>query len=534
MSTVQHRILDGKYRLVRQLVEGGMGSVWFAEHLSLHSPIAVKLIAKEIADTEEGLQRFLREARTAASIRSPHVVQILDYGVDLGTPYIVMELLDGESLAQRLERLGQLTPAEVERIIWQVSRAVGRAHDAGIVHRDLKPANIFIIDNDDEEVVKLLDFGIAKASADAFSTSIASNTRTGTFVGTPFYVSPEQAEGVKEIDHRSDIWSMGVIAYECLLGCVPFTGETFGSLVLSICSRPLPIPSKLGPVPAGFDAWFSTACARAPEERFPSARDAATELRTALEIGPLENAPIRRPPRRRPELDLARAAGASPHGASAEGAAAPASASLGSSASTPSVTTAVASSAAVTERTGSPGRTRALALAGVVAALVGVGVLLTRREPETTAPSSAAAAGASATSRASAASAEPAIAHVEPPPRAELPPVSAILAAPTLAPSSPLVAPLPQSSTQAPAAQLGASPRSRREARPKRDPGRVRRSDPVESPPPATARAAERSEVSAAPKAAPSSSASADPAPPTPAPTAPPPAARKRSVNLGF
>src|SRR5687767_6449144 len=124
-SSPAERVLDGKYRLIRKLEEGGMGSVWFAEHLSLRSPVAVKLIVQEVAATQEGLQRFLREARTAASLRSPHVVQILDYGVDLGTPYIVMELLNGESLAERLKRVKQLSAAATELVLRQVSRAVG-------------------------------------------------------------------------------------------------------------------------------------------------------------------------------------------------------------------------------------------------------------------------------------------------------------------------------------------------------------------------------------------------------------------------
>lgn len=291
-SLTDQRILDAKYRLIKKLDEGGMGSVWFAEHLSLHSPVAVKLIGKEVADTQEGLQRFLREARMAASLRSPHVVQILDYGVDLDTPYIVMELLDGESLAERLRRVGRLSSRETELVIRHVTRAVARAHDAGIVHRDLKPANIFIIENEDEEIVKLLDFGIAKASSDALSSSIASSTRTGAFLGTPFYVSPEQAEGVKGLDYRTDIWSMGVIAFECLLGRPPFTGDTFGSLVLSICTRPMPVPSELGPVLPGFDGWFARACAREPERRFQSAREAAAELRRLVEHAAPDEAPL--------------------------------------------------------------------------------------------------------------------------------------------------------------------------------------------------------------------------------------------------
>jgi hypothetical protein len=245
----------------------------------LRSPVAIKLIAREMAETDDGLQRFFREARTAAALRNPHVVQILDYGVEQSVPYIVMELLEGEPLSERLKRLGRLSLRETEYVLRHVSRALGRAHDAGIVHRDLKPANVFIVANEEDELIKLLDFGIAKARVDVLTASMANNTRTGVFLGTPFYMSPEQVEGSKSLDYRADIWSLGVLAYECLLGALPFSGDTFGSLVLSICSRPLPIPSKQGPVPVGFDAWFARACARDPGQRFSSAREAASELR---------------------------------------------------------------------------------------------------------------------------------------------------------------------------------------------------------------------------------------------------------------
>jgi serine/threonine protein kinase len=195
MSVAPNRILGDKYRLVRPLEKGGMGSVWLAEHLSLASPVAVKLIATEATLSKNRLERFLREAQTAAASRSPHVVQVLDYGVDEGTPYIVMELLEGESLADRLLRLGCLSPRQTETVVVHVSRAIGRAHESGIVHRDLKPANIFITRNEDEEVIKLFDFGIAKATMEGPGGGVAKQTRTGSFLGTPYYMSPEQLEG---------------------------------------------------------------------------------------------------------------------------------------------------------------------------------------------------------------------------------------------------------------------------------------------------------------------------------------------------
>src|SRR5262245_5037820 len=273
------QVLAGKYRLLHQLGKGGMGAVWLAQHLTLHSPVAIKLIDTSIANHPEALARFMREARAAAALRSPHVVQILDHGVDGGTPYIAMELLEGETLAARLRKVGRLSPEDTARILTHTARAVARAHEVGIVHRDLKPDNIYLIENEEEELAKVLDFGIAKSTVVGLGASAVADTRTGALMGTLHYMSPEQAEGVKSVDFRTDIWAMGVIAFECLLGRRPFEGETIGTLVLDLCSRPLPIPSQFGAVPAGFDAWFARVCARDPAARFASARDAAADLR---------------------------------------------------------------------------------------------------------------------------------------------------------------------------------------------------------------------------------------------------------------
>jgi|GEM_PF-1409739 len=285
MSIGQNTILGDKYRLIRLLDTGGKGSVWLAEHVSLGTALAIKSIAGEAALTEDGQQRFLGEARGLAALRSPHVVQVLDYGVEEGTPYVVMEFLDGESLADRLLRLGRLRPEDTGTVIRHVSRALARAHDVGIVHRDLKPTNIFITRNDDEELIKLLDFGIVKATTDAVGATLSKTTRTGTYLGTSSYMSPEQLQGNGRGDHRTDIWALGVIAFECLLGQPAFIGSGLGGLVLAICFDPLPVPSARGAVPAGFDAWFARACARNLDERFSNAREAAQEFRRLLEPG---------------------------------------------------------------------------------------------------------------------------------------------------------------------------------------------------------------------------------------------------------
>lgn len=272
---MQGMILAGRYRLLHQLGKGGMGSVWTAEHLALHSLVAVKLLDDQIAKNPDAVERFRREAQAAATLRSAHVVQVLDYGVDGTTPFLVMEMLKGEDLAARLQRSGRLEPSALLEIMQQVARAVGRAHEAGIVHRDLKPENVFLVDEGDHELVKVLDFGIAKSVAPGFAPSA---TRTGVTMGTPYYMSPEQAEGKREVDHRTDLWALGVIASECLTGIRPFDGQTFGELLLNICARPAPIPSTLAAVPRYFDAWFAKATARDPAGRFASVQELVSAL----------------------------------------------------------------------------------------------------------------------------------------------------------------------------------------------------------------------------------------------------------------
>jgi eukaryotic-like serine/threonine-protein kinase len=272
-------VLAGKYRLISLLGRGGMGSVWRAERMGWQAPVAIKLMNAMDVNDSPALARFQREARLAASLRSIHVVQVLDDGVDAATdvPFIVMELLDGESLAERLLRVRRLRPPVVAQVVTQIARALGRAHDAGLIHRDLKPDNILIVRNDDEELVKVLDFGIAKWMAGP--PGHAGGTLQGQMLGTPAYMSPEHFANSSHIDHRADLWSLGVIAYECMVGARPFQGETLVSLALSVCGGQFVPPSSLGEVPDGFDAWMTRALAQDPARRFPSARMMAEELR---------------------------------------------------------------------------------------------------------------------------------------------------------------------------------------------------------------------------------------------------------------
>jgi eukaryotic-like serine/threonine-protein kinase len=269
-------LILNRYRLESLLGRGGMGSVWRAEHLQLKSPVAVKLLDPSIANNEQVLGRFLREAQAAAALRSPHVVQIFDYGVEDGTAFIAMEMLHGQSLSERIVQQGKVAPEETFRFLQQVLRAIGKAHEAGIVHRDLKPDNIFIC-QDEPEFAKVLDFGVAKVKNADLGGSAGSKTQTGMMIGTPYYMSPEQTQA-KDIDARADLWAIGIIAYECITGTRPFTGDSFGELVIAINTKPVPLPSKQGPVPAGFDEWFVKATQRDRERRFHSAKEMADEL----------------------------------------------------------------------------------------------------------------------------------------------------------------------------------------------------------------------------------------------------------------
>ena len=275
---VARRIIADKYRLERALAAGGMGSVWSAWNTQLDVPVAIKFMAPAMASSHELVARFEREARAAAQIRSSHVVQIFEHGVDDGLPFIVMELLEGEDLGQRMRRVGRLPLADTARIVSAVCKALRRAHAIGIVHRDLKPANVFLArgDEDDEELVKVLDFGVVKSLAEAVDSGV---TKTGELIGTPNYMSPEQARSTKTVDHRSDLWSLGIIAYRALTATLPFPDEEGIERLMRICSEPVPPPSAYAAdIEPEVDAFFKKALAMDPEDRFQTAREMAEAL----------------------------------------------------------------------------------------------------------------------------------------------------------------------------------------------------------------------------------------------------------------
>jgi eukaryotic-like serine/threonine-protein kinase len=281
-------LVAGKYEVLRLIGRGGMGSVWEGRHTSLGTRVAIKFIDQEYADSKEAQSRFVTEARAAAKLESKHAIHIYDHGViDDGRPYMVMELLVGEPLDKRLDRLGRITLQETARILAQVCRALQRAHASGIIHRDLKPENIFLVrtPDDDDEIAKVLDFGIAKIKAAPGEKGLTSSTKTGAVLGTPYYMAPEQARGLRSIDTRADLWSLGVIAYKCVTGVLPFDGESVGDLLVKICTAPPPTPSLTMPgLPPAFDKWFARALEREPEQRYQNATELAEGLATAAGI----------------------------------------------------------------------------------------------------------------------------------------------------------------------------------------------------------------------------------------------------------
>lgn len=271
LLTPQERIgtvIAGRYRIESMLGQGGMGVVLGGRHELTGRPIAIKLLLPSFVEEPELIARFFQEAKAAAALNHPNVVDVLDMGQEDGDAYLVLELLEGESLHELLEHRGKVPADELLTILLPVIDALSAAHEQGIVHRDLKPDNIFIHrDIRGRAIPKVLDFGIAKL----LEVDSSVKTRTGGVLGTPHYMSPEQAHGMKVVGGETDIWSMGVLLYECLSGELPFAAESVPALLLQICTfDPLPLSERAPEIDPRLAAVVHRAFAREREERFAS------------------------------------------------------------------------------------------------------------------------------------------------------------------------------------------------------------------------------------------------------------------------
>jgi serine/threonine-protein kinase len=276
-------VVAAKYRITSVIGEGGMGTVFAAHHELLDVTVAIKVLSTDLTRNRSVTDRFLREARAVARLKSDHVVRVMDVGtLDAGQPYIVMELLEGEDLEHRIQRVKQLPIAESVDIILQALEAMSHAHAVGIVHRDLKPANLFLATTPDgREVVKVLDFGIAKLSPLVKHDGARSGALTGehTMLGSPSYMSPEQVRDSSIIDHRADLWALGVILYEIVTGHEPFGGGSVGEIFGGILhSSPTPVRDLRPDAPPELQAAVERCLSRDAEDRFPNVAAMARAL----------------------------------------------------------------------------------------------------------------------------------------------------------------------------------------------------------------------------------------------------------------
>jgi serine/threonine-protein kinase len=260
-----------------------MGTVYEALNTAIGKRVAMKFVDADAAQNADAVARFQREAQAASAVESAHIVDIFDSGLsETGQPYIVMELLRGEDLGHRIKRCGRLELAEAVHVTAQLLRGLHRAHKAGIVHRDLKPDNVFLVDRDDDpNFAKILDFGISKVRRRG-ETPVSTLTRQGTVLGTPFYMSPEQAQAQPDVDARSDLWSVGSILYECLTGRPPYTGATYEQVIVNICMNDAEDVRTFNPsVPEPIAQVIARALERDREDRFGNAREFLDALRGA-------------------------------------------------------------------------------------------------------------------------------------------------------------------------------------------------------------------------------------------------------------
>ena len=265
------QLIDGRYRILRQLGEGGMGAVYEAENQRILRQVAIKVLHADVSQDAATVERFEREAQAAGRIGNKHIVEVLDLGsLPTGERYMVMELLQGVSLGDYLKQHGVLSTQVAIRIARHLLDALSAAHTVGIIHRDLKPDNLFLVEEDGSFLVKLLDFGISKFAEIAQDMGV---TRTGSVIGTPQYMAPEQARGRKDIDHRVDVYAAGVVLYEMLSGRRPFSGDTVNELIIKVATEQPPSLNDWAPqLDAGLTQIVDRALSNDREARFASAQ----------------------------------------------------------------------------------------------------------------------------------------------------------------------------------------------------------------------------------------------------------------------
>jgi serine/threonine protein kinase len=270
-------LVADKYRVERVIGQGGMGVVVLAMHEHLEQRVALKFLLPAVAVHMEVMQRFVREARAVGKIQSEHVARVFDVGTHEGLPYMVMEYLEGEDIAQHLERGGPMPVEEAVGYLLQACEAIAEAHAVGIVHRDLKPANLFLARRPTgRAVVKVLDFGISKAPPSARDSNI---TRTAALLGSPSYMSPEQLVAARTVDGRSDIWALGIVLYEMLAVTLPFRAETMPQLVAVILNNPPePLAALRADVPPGIQEIIDRCLQKDPSRRYASVAELARAL----------------------------------------------------------------------------------------------------------------------------------------------------------------------------------------------------------------------------------------------------------------
>ncbi len=274
-------ILQDRYRIVRLLGEGGMGAVYEGEHLLIKKRVAIKCLHAHYAQNPEVVARFHREALAATSIGHQNIIEVTDLGrFPDGAVFMVLEYLQGMDFARLIDEQGPQPLGRVVHIVSQICDALTAAHAKEIVHRDLKPENVFLIRRgDDADFVKLLDFGISKMKSSGDAPS-ANMTRTGMAIGTPYYMAPEQAQGLKDVDHRADIYALGVILFRALTGQHPFEHDSYPMLVLKICTEPPPPLRRYRPdLPPALEVIAARMLAKTPGERFQTCAEVKAALK---------------------------------------------------------------------------------------------------------------------------------------------------------------------------------------------------------------------------------------------------------------